>query len=62
MPEREMCTYCGKWFDMVTMTPLYEQHKTHVNYYCERCMPDVRDNLFKLPYRSLFTWGKKGLK
>lgn len=60
MPEREMCTYCGKWFDMVPITPLYEQHKTHVKYYCEGCLPTVDSNLFNLSFRSLFTWGKKG--
>ncbi|MBD8591642.1 MULTISPECIES: hypothetical protein [Peribacillus] len=60
MTERKMCLYCAQWYHFSVMTPLYEQGKTYIAYYCERCTPAVKDNLMKLPYRSLFTWGNKG--
>jgi hypothetical protein len=60
MSEHKMCTYCAKWHDMETMTPLYEQGKTYIAWYCERCLPAVKINVAKLPYSRLFTWGEKG--
>lgn len=46
-----MCIYCFKWADMDTMTPIFEQGREFVNYYCEDCVNAVMDNLFKLPYK-----------
>jgi hypothetical protein len=60
MPERKMCTYCGKWHDFSVMTPLFEQGKTYIEYYCEGCWETVRDNVFNLPYSHLFSWGVTG--
>lgn len=60
MAERKMCLYCAKWDDITNLTPLFEEGKTHVSYYCDRCVTHVKHNLLKLPYHSLFTWGKKG--
>lgn len=60
MTERKMCVYCGKWYSLALMTPLHEQGKDYVNWYCERCFPAVRSNVTKLPYSHLFTWGEKG--
>ncbi|PEZ72711.1 hypothetical protein [Peribacillus simplex] len=48
---RQMCIYCFKWADIDTMTPIFEQGREFVNYYCEDCVTDVMDNLFKLPYK-----------
>ncbi|MCP1491920.1 hypothetical protein J2Y73_001951 [Peribacillus frigoritolerans] len=48
---RQMCIYCFKWADIDTMTPLFEQGREFVNYYCEDCVTAVMDNLFKLPYK-----------
>ncbi|MDP1420280.1 hypothetical protein Q8G35_18295 [Peribacillus simplex] len=48
---RQMCIYCFKWADIDTMTPLFEQGREFVNYYCEDCVTAVTDNLFKLPYK-----------
>jgi hypothetical protein len=56
--ERKMCTYCGRWYDRDTMTPLYEQGKTYVSWYCEGCYPAVKSNVAKLSYSHLFTWGE----
>lgn len=58
--ERKMCMFCAKWFDMSAMTPLYEQNKDHVSYYCERCVTHVKINLRKLHYHHLYTWGEQG--
>lgn len=55
-----MCMYCAKWDDMSNMTPLYEKGKDHVEYYCDGCVNSVKNNLYKLPYHHLFTWGTKG--
>lgn len=55
-----MCTYCAKWFESKTMTPLYEKGKDFICFYCERCTPEVKDNIYKLPFYKLFTWGEKG--
>lgn len=60
MTERKMCVYCGRWYDMKTMTPLFEQGKDHIDWYCERCQPAVQGNLSKLPYSHLLKWGEKG--
>ena len=60
MTEKKMCLYCAHWYHFSVMTPLYEQGKTYIEYYCERCTPAVKDNLMKLPYWSLYTWGNKG--
>ena len=60
MTEQKMCTYCAKWNDMGTMTPLYEQGRTYIDWYCEPCLPAVKINVAKLPYNHLFTWGTKG--
>ena len=60
MSERKMCTYCARHYDMGTMTPLYEQGKDCIDWYCEDCRPAVKNNLAKLPYSRLFTWGTKG--
>ncbi|WP_076368431.1 hypothetical protein [Peribacillus simplex] len=37
MTERKMCIYCGKWHGFQLMTPLYEQGKIYVAWYCEGC-------------------------
>jgi hypothetical protein len=42
MTERKMCTYCGKWHDFQLLTPLYEQGKIYVAWYCEGCYPAVK--------------------
>lgn len=60
MTERKMCEFCAGWDDLSNLTPLFEKDKTNVSYYCDRCFPNVKSNLLKLPYSSLFTWGKKG--
>ncbi len=60
MIERKMCTYCGKWHDFSVMTPLYEEGKTFVVWYCEGCLPIVKSNLYNLPFKALFTWGTRG--
>jgi hypothetical protein len=57
---RKMCAFCGGWYDMETMTPLYEDGKTFVLFYCEGCFPAVKSNIAKLHYSRLFTWGTKG--
>ena len=57
-----MCTYCGKWFEPNTiMNPLFEEGKTHVLYYCEKCVPEVKSNLYDLHFGHLFTWGGKDI-
>ncbi|MGE7763317.1 hypothetical protein [Peribacillus sp. NPDC097895] len=43
---RQMCMYCFKWADIDTLTPLFEQGRDFVNYYCEDCVTAVMDNLF----------------
>lgn len=48
---RQMCIYCFKWADIDTMTPIFEQGREFVNYYCEDCVTVVMDKLFKLPYK-----------
>ena len=60
MNSNVMCDYCGKWFEKSEMTPLYEKNKPHVNYYCTTCIDTVRRNVNALPFRQLFTFGKKG--
>lgn len=54
---RKLCAYCGKWFDSEEMTPIYEENRVHVNHYCERCLPDVKFNISKLPWRKDLTVG-----
>lgn len=46
---RKMCTYCGKWFDLIDLTPLYEKNKSFVLCYCDTCLPEVRFNMGKMP-------------
>ena len=58
--KRKMCIYCGKWYDMETMTPLFEQGTDYIAYYCEGCFPAVKSNIAKLHYSHLFKWGEKG--
>lgn len=60
MSEPKLCLFCGRWYDMKTMTPMYEQGKTYIDWYCERCLPAVKSNVAKLPYSHLFTWGTMG--
>lgn len=60
MSEQKMCLYCAKWDDVTRLTPLFEKGKTNIDYFCDRCLPAVKNNLRKLPYSSLFTWGTKG--
>lgn len=64
-----MCTYCGKRFPKDELTPLYERGKDFINYYCPRCLPDVKSNLRgygkKLGQRGIpdfYRFGEKGEK
>lgn len=59
---REFCVYCGRWYPLRTMTPMTEEGKTYVRYYCERCLPDVQYNILSVPWRHLLTFGEKGQK
>ncbi len=58
--ERELCMYCGKWYSLETMTPLFERGKTSIKYYCERCYLDVKENIRSLPWYDSYSWGEKG--
>lgn len=58
--KRLMCTYCAQWNDMAKMTPMFEQDKPHVNFYCEHCLPTVKKSVAQLPYSHLFKFGTKG--
>ncbi|MGE7907708.1 hypothetical protein ACQKNS_25440 [Peribacillus sp. NPDC094092] len=49
---RQMCIYCFKWADIDTMTPIFEQGRVFVNYYCEDCVTAVMDDLFKFPSKD----------
>lgn len=57
---RKMCIYCGKWYDLSTMTPMYEEGKEGYNAYCENCVDEVKSNVRSLPWYHLYYWGKKG--
>ena len=56
MTERKMCFYCGRWYDLETMTALFEEQEEQI-WYCEDCRPAVKNNLSKLPYSHLFKRG-----
>ncbi|MFJ7994286.1 hypothetical protein ACIQY5_19185 [Peribacillus frigoritolerans] len=50
MDEKEMFTHCGKWYNLATLTPMYEEGKTHVNHYCDMCLHDVKSGVYSLPF------------
>lgn len=52
--------YCAKWQPAEEMTPLTEKGKNYVEWYCEKCTPEVKSNLRSLPWSEQYRWGKKG--
>lgn len=56
---REMCAYCAKWHGKKDMTPLYEEGKALVLYYCDKCIGPVRENIQTLPWRKVYRFGTK---
>lgn len=34
----KLCAFCGRHYDMETMTPLFEQNRDHIDY----CFPAVK--------------------
>lgn len=59
--EKQICAFCGRWYDIEAMISLHEDGKTFVLYYCEGCFPAVKSNVASLPYSHLFKWGKRGI-
>jgi RNase P subunit RPR2 len=54
--QREMCSYCNKWFAKKNMISSHEKGKQIVLYYCESCYPEVRSNINSLPWKDNFTF------
>lgn len=59
MKGKDSCEYCSKRFYIEEMTPLFELNKERVSLYCDRCLPEVKSNIKKLPWNHLYTWGSK---
>jgi hypothetical protein len=55
MADHKLCLFCGRWYDRETMTPLFEKGTDYIAWYCEECLPTVRENVANLPYSRLFT-------
>lgn len=58
---RVMCMYCAKWINKEDATPMSEKGKVRIEYYCDRCLPEVKSNLRKLPWFTpdFYIFGKK---
>jgi hydrogenase maturation factor HypF (carbamoyltransferase family) len=50
--EREMCTYCGKWFETNIMKTLPENWTRHPFPYCPKCYPGVYQDASNLPWNK----------
>jgi hypothetical protein len=49
--KRELCAYCGKWFDDETMFSLpYDGNPELGRRYCPKCYPEVREAHLNLPW------------
>lgn len=46
MSDRKMCLYCAKWF------PEEEMREIKKNPYCNRCYPEVYENVKNLPWNK----------
>jgi RNase P subunit RPR2 len=57
--QRQICTYCSKWFPVTDMIELHEKGKPYILYYCESCYQEVRSNINNLPWRDDFTFYRK---
>lgn len=57
---RKNRSYCGRWFDLEDVTPMYEKNKPHVVYYCDLCLPDVKSGVRGIAHYHLFKFGQKG--
>lgn len=59
--DRKMCAYCGLWFDIKKMTPLYEKGISHTLWYCEEHYPLVRNEINSFSWRNKLSFGQKGV-
>lgn len=63
MEELGKCTYCFRTGRARNLTPLYEKGKPDlVRYYCPHCLPNVKLDIYKLPWSKLYHFGLKGEK
>ncbi|MFD4820171.1 hypothetical protein [Peribacillus butanolivorans] len=44
---------CAVWGDIIRLIPLFENNKTNVDYYCDRCLQSVKASVqFAIPWGS----------